>query len=412
MSAAALAERVDALVAALPQPGGVRGAIVRVEVPSAGFAHAAAAGLGREDTGEEATVDHRFHVASVGKMFTATLVLQAAEAGSFGPHGIDTPLGDLAFAPRELIDGVHPSGPTITIRQLLTHTSGMKDMQTDDASGTADELGRPAPDSVMANFWRSARALAAGDRSNEFAQHRWVPWNADALDDPMAGMLNRFLATGTAAAPVGAPGERFHYSDTAYVLLGVLVELATGRRFAELQRERICDPLGLVDTTLAYHDGGNDGGAGAAVTSGPARCDRSGVMDVWLGDIALLSAGLDLSFDWGGGGQVSTAADLCGFLRGLLAGSLFDDPRTVAACTQWVHPTHLPPQRLGVGLGLFHWQAGSHALIGHAGAWGVRVFHDPASGAFVAGTVGQRDDCRWLSDVLDAVHAELKEDLP
>ncbi len=85
MSAAALAERIDALVAALPQPGGVRGAIVRVEVP--GFEHASAAGLGRVDTGEAVTVDHRFHVASVGKMFTATLVLQAAEAGLFGPNG-------------------------------------------------------------------------------------------------------------------------------------------------------------------------------------------------------------------------------------------------------------------------------------------------------------------------------------
>ena len=210
---------------------------------------------------------------------------------------------------------MHPLGPTITIRQLLTHTSGMKDMQADDATGTADELGRPAPDSVVANFWRSARGLAAGDRSDEFALHRWVPWDPAAVDDPMAGMLNRFLATGTAAAPVGAPGERFHYSDTAYVLLGVLVELATGRRYTELQRERICDPLGLDDTTLAYHEAGDDD-----------ACDGPGVMDVWLGDIALLSAGLDLSLDWGGGGQVSTVADLCRFLRGLLAGELFDDP--------------------------------------------------------------------------------------
>jgi hypothetical protein len=38
----------------------------------------------------------------------------------------------------------------------------------------------------------------------------------------------------------------------------------------------------------------------------------------------------------------------------------------------------------------------------------VRVFHDPVSGAFVAGTVGQRDDCAWLSDVLDAVQEELR----
>jgi D-alanyl-D-alanine carboxypeptidase len=329
-------------------------------------------------------------------MFTATLVLQAAESGLFGPDGIDTALGELAFAPRELVEDVHPLGPTITIRQLLTHTSGMKDMQTDDATGTAEEFGRPAPDSVVANFWRSARGLAAGDRSDEFAVHRWVPWDPAAVDDPMAGMLNRFLATGTAAAPVGAPGERFHYSDTAYVLLGVLVELATGRGYSELQREQICDPLGFGNTTLAYHEAGDDDPA-----------DGPGVMDIWLGDVALLSTGLDLSMDWGGGGQVSTVADLCRFLRGLLAGELFDDPTTIEMATTWTHPARLPPQRLGVGLGLFQWQAGSHELVGHAGAWGVRVFHDPVTGTFVAGTVGQRDDCTWLSDVLDAVREEM-----
>jgi D-alanyl-D-alanine carboxypeptidase len=284
----------------------------------------------------------------------------------------------------------------------------MKDMQVDDATGTAAELGRPAPESVMASFWRSARRIAAGDRSDTFALHRWVPWDPAAPDDPMAGMLNRFLATGTAAAPVGAPGERFHYSDTAYVLLAVLVELATGRRLVELQQERISDPLGLTATTLAYHGAGRpDDRGGPGVTPGPARCDGPGVMDVWLGDVPVFSTGLDLSSDWGGGGQVSTVADLCRFLRGLLAGELYTDPATLAASTRWIQPDGLPPQRLGVGLGLFHWQAGRHALVGHAGAWGVRVFHDPVTGAYVAGTVGQQDDCPWLSDVLDAVQEEL-----
>jgi D-alanyl-D-alanine carboxypeptidase len=396
MSAATLADRIDEIVAAIPASDGVRGAVVRVDVPASGIVHAAAAGLGRRDTGEALTVDHRFHVASVGKMFTAALVLQAAEGGRFGRDGIDTPLGELAVAPRALVEGIHPIGPTITLRDLLTHTSGMKDMQVDDASGTADELGRPAPDSVIAKFWRSAKRIAEGDRSDTFALHRWVAWDPDAPDDPMAGMLNRFLTTGTAASPVGAPGERFHYSDTAYVLLALLVELATGRRLADLQRERIGEPLGLTATTLAYCEPG-----GEDADTGP------GVMDVWIGDVPVFSTGLDLSSDWGGGGQVSTVADLCRFLRGLLAGELYAQPATIAAAADWITPAALPPQRLGVGLGLFHWQAGRHALVGHAGAWGVRVFHDPVTGAFVAGTVGQQHDCPWLSDVLDAVEEEL-----
>jgi CubicO group peptidase (beta-lactamase class C family) len=327
-------------------------------------------------------------------MFTAALLLQAAEAGLFGPAGIDSALRDLEFAPRDIVERLHPA---ITVRHLLTHTSGMKDMQVDDSSGTADELGRPAPDSVLAGYWRSATRIAAGDRSDTFALHRWVPWDPTAPDDPMAGMLNRFLATHTADAPVGSPGERFHYSDTAFVLLALLVERATGRSLSELQRERISDPLGLGATTLAYCEPGGD-----EADTGP------GVMEVWLGDVPVLSTGLDLSLDWGGGGQVSTVADLCRFLRGLLAGELYTDPGTIVEAARWIEPPGLPPQRLGVGLGLLHWQAGTRALVGHAGAWGVRVFHDPTTGAYVAGTVGQRDDCTWLSDVLDAVEEELR----
>ena len=108
---------------------------------------------------------------------------------------------------------------------------------------------------------------------------------------------------------------------------------------------------------------------------------------------------------------MSTVADLCRFLRGLLAGDLFADPGTMRRRRPGRTRRTFPPLRLGVGLGLFHWQAGAHELVGHAGAWGVRVFHDPASGAFVAGTVGQRDDCTWLSDVLDAVHDETHEEI-
>jgi D-alanyl-D-alanine carboxypeptidase len=405
MSATALAERIDSIVTDLPATGGVCGAIARVEVPQAGFAHAAAGGHARD--GEPLGVAHRFHVASVGKMFTAALVLRVAEAGGFGPDGIDATLGALSATPPGLVGRVHPAGPAITIRHLLTHTSGMKDIQLDDATGTAASLGRPAPDSVLANFWRSAKRIAAGDRSDTFAMHRWVPWDPASPDDPMGGMLNRFLATGTAAVPVGAPGERFHYSDTGFVLLALLVEQATGRTLAELQRDQICHPLGLDATTLAYHEvGGHDRG-GSTVTLGPAPCDRSGMMDFWLGDIGVLGLGLDVSWDWGGGGQISTAADLCRFLRGLLAGELFDDPVTIGEMTRWSHPLGCPPERPGVGLGLFRWRAGAHTLIGHAGAWGVRVFHDPVSGAFVAGTVGRRHDCAWLAHLIDAVHQEL-----
>jgi D-alanyl-D-alanine carboxypeptidase len=209
-------------------------------------------------------------------------------------------------------------------------------------------------------------------------------------------MLNRYLATGTGRSPVGSPGERFHYSDTAYVLLGVLLERATGRRYHELQRDQIVEPLGLADTYLAYHDD-------------PAPDARSTEADVWYGDIPVLSTGLDLSLDWAGGGQVSTAADLSRFLQALLGGELHRTPTSAAAVRDWRTPPGLTPPRVGIGLGLLHVTAGRRSVIGHSGAWGVRVFHDPASGAYLTGTVGQPDSGAWMADVFDAVDDELVE---
>lgn len=396
MSARTLQDRLDELVGTLPgSPAGVHGAAVRVEVPRVGFAHAAAAGVARADTGEPMTADRRFHVASVGKIVTATLVLRAVEDGRVGPSGLDTTLGALAGLDPTLVHGVHPDGPSITLRQLLSHTSGLKDVQSDGPEGTAAELGGPAPSSVQAAYEASLRRLAAGEPEDRPAcRHRWRPWDPDRPDDRWAGMLNALLSTGTAAAPVGAPGERFHYSDTAYVLLGVIAEHLWGRPYHELQRELVVDPLGLRDTYLAYADD-------------PSPDARRHEADVWYGGLPLLSLGADVSFDWGGGGQVSTVADLCRLVRGVVGGEVHRHAVTTAAVRSFAVPAALPPPFTGVGLGWLRWTAGSREVEGHAGAWGVRAFHDPATGAYVAGTVLQPDPCAWLAAAFDAVADEL-----
>ena len=390
----ALRTRIDAITAAQIQPRGPRSAVMGVHVPRHGFEHASAAGIARADTGRPAVVGDRFHVASVGKMFTAVLVTRAAEAGLFGPDGIDTALGELAVAPRHLVEAIHPAGPTITLRHLLTHTSGMKDNVTDDATGTALELGGPPPDSLISRYVRSMSAARRGGPDDGISRHRWTPWDPDRPNERLAGILNDFIASGTAAAPVGAPGERFHYSDTAFVLLGVLLELATGRRYHELQREQIISPLGLHDTALAYYDD----------TSPTARDDE---MDIWLGSVPLLSAGFDVSFDWSGGGQVSTVADLLRFLEALLdPGSGLMSERY--PLTEWTMPDGLTPPRRAIGLGLFRWDVGHRVVVGHAGAWGVRVFHDPLTDAWLAGTVNERDEGAWVAEIFDAVEDELQ----
>ena len=122
---------------------------------------------------------------------------------------------------------------------------------------------------------------------------------------------------------------------------------------------------------------------------------------MWLGDVALLSDGFDLSFDWGGGGQVSTAADLLRLVRGTVAGTCLASPRATAAMLDPTQPAGLAPPRVAMGLGVQYHRVGDRRVVGHGGAWGVRMFIDPATDIAIAATVGRRDDCAWLPALFD-----------
>ncbi|MCB0998571.1 MAG: beta-lactamase family protein [Acidimicrobiales bacterium] len=361
----------------------------------------ACSGIARADDAFPLTVDTPFHVASVGKMLTATLVHQLVDDGLVGPRGLDATLPELAelgLVDPVLAAGVHPQADSITLRHLLSHTSGMKDMQVDDADGTAEQHGGPAPGSIQASYGASVVRASRGTGDGAFARRRWTAWDPSAPDDPEAGHLNLFLASGTAAAPAGAPGERFHYSDTAFALLGTIVEAARGTSYADAQRTRILDPLGMSHTYLAYGDD-------------PAPDARAREMDVWLAGVGLLSGGFDLSFDWGGGGQVSTVDDLLRLVRGVLAGTCVSAASRDAMLTPSPCPG-LPLPRIGMGLGVHHHRVGERHVIGHAGAWGVRAFVEPASGLAVAATVGCLDPCAWLGDLFDLAEAIVREESP
>jgi D-alanyl-D-alanine carboxypeptidase len=174
----------------------------------------------------------------------------------------------------------------------------------------------------------------------------------------------------------------------------VLLESTTGRAYHEVQREWILEPLGMRHTHMAYVDD-------------PSPRARAEEMDVWFGTVPMLSSGYDLSFDWGGGGQVSTVADMCRFLGAVLDGTLHGNTAE-RLDARWLKPAGLTPPRDAVGLGLFRWIAGRRVVVGHAGAWGVRVFRDPATGASLAGTVNQRDEGKWVADIFDLVEEALR----
>ena len=192
----------DGIVAGPDTPRGCIVAVSRGDGPVV----RACTGTARQDGSLELTTDTPFHVASVGKMFTATLVHQLVDDDLVGPHGLDATLPELAslgLVHPALAAGVHPQAHLITLRHLLSHTSGMKDMQVDDATAIAADLGGPAPASIQAHFGKAVHLARTGRGDGAYARRRWTPWDPSTPDDPDAGHLNLFLASGTAAAPVG-----------------------------------------------------------------------------------------------------------------------------------------------------------------------------------------------------------------
>lgn len=178
-----------------------------------------------------------------------------------------------------------------------------------------------------------------------------------------------------------------HYSDTNYVLLGVIAERVTGSSLPDLLARWIFGPLGLDDTYLEFHQ----------PPRGNARLVYPYLGRMWLGDV-------NTSFDWGGGGLVSTHVDLHRFVRRVLEGRLFYRASTLAAMLD-VRPEDDPRFLLGslssaYGLGVRRLTLGGRTWFGHSGSWGCVVLYCPEDAVSVSVAVHQGENGGVLARVL------------
>jgi len=384
--------------------GPVRSAVVAIDWRGHG-SFAAAAGVARHDTGAPMRVESQFHIASVAKPMTSALIFQASEEGLLGREGIDARLIDTGALPPEICrrlackDGVS-YGETITLRQLLTHTAGLRDAQIDDGETTSEGYGsKPAPNSIVgrraADFRRHIEAVAAGRKPEPGLRtlKHWLPWDPSRPGDAEAGLVNFYLNNGCGEHALWPPGEGFHYSDTAFTILALVAEKLLGASYHRLLRARIFDPLGMNDSFLEAHS-----------DLDPAPWVRE-VSDCWAGEVPMVSYGVTLSNDWGGGGVVATADDLNRFMRGLMEGRLFRRAETLAEMLRWQEPPGRPARYVAVGHGVFTFRTpAGHALIGHSGAWGGRMLATPDGALTLSGTVNMRAaPATWIDEIADEV---------
>jgi D-alanyl-D-alanine carboxypeptidase len=232
-----------------------------------------AVGKTGKDFTETVTANHPYYSASIGKTFTAALIGMLSEEGVIHFNDlISGYLDDELLAGLFVYEGADYKDK-VTVKQLLGHMSGVGDYYEDPVT-----QGDTMVDLL----------LKEQDRI-------WTP-------------LELLSFTRENQKAIARPGEVFHYSDTGYILLGFLIEAVTGQEFHEVLHERILDPLGMNDTYLIFR-------------SEPTNPQKYDILEAYLKGVDLSDTNA-LSFDWSGGGLVTTMSDLLIFNKALNEGKL------------------------------------------------------------------------------------------
>jgi D-alanyl-D-alanine carboxypeptidase len=180
---------------------GVPAVIVGIWVPGKGE-YVVARGTADLKTGRPANLNDKFRIACLTKTFTSTVILQLIDEGKFT---LDTPLSQFDLGLKI------PDADKITVRQLLSHTSGLFNF-TDDQK-----------------FWET------------FLKHPLKPWTSKEL-----------IALALTHPSNFPPGKDYRYNNTDYELLKLIIEKLTGNKAENEIRWRIINRLGLRNTSYPY----------------------------------------------------------------------------------------------------------------------------------------------------------------
>jgi D-alanyl-D-alanine carboxypeptidase len=290
------------------------GILVRVDLPN-----------GELILAEGPSADEAFRIGSVTKLFTAAVVLQLAEEGVLSLD--DT----LPVVLPEHADRFE-FGEQITVRQLLGHTAG---------------LGNLNNDPVFFNDFIVGIEVADGIASNACVSRE----ERDTLS--YASKEGLF-----------EPGTDWAYSNTGYIVLGEIIEAATGRPLHDVYRERILDRLAMEHTWLACDEEPRVEFARGYLEPGEVPLPEQGDAVIDITDVTFSDA-------WSAGGMVSTAEDLAVFARALFTGELFDEAATLDAMLE---TSKSPDSGLGVEI-----RGDTYGKAGDILGYSAQVSYDPTT---------------------------------
>lgn len=242
------------------------GALVAVQTPEGTWS--TALGESDPDAGTPMTVDVHHRIGSLTKTFTGTLILQLAEDG----------LLSLDDTVDQYFEGI-THGDAITIRMLVNMTSGI-----------------------------SSYSLNPAFQEKLFTDPYSV-WTPQELIDE-----------GVTLPPQFAPGEKFDYSNTNFIMLGRIAEMVTNDTFENLIAERITEPLGLTETRMPT----------ASEVALPVPNERGFTLQGTPDDsfVPVDATDWNPSWGWAAGQMTSTLPDMLHWARALANGQGILEPAT------------------------------------------------------------------------------------
>lgn len=287
---------------------------------------------------EPVDADFQFNTASITKTMVAAIILQLEEEGRISimdpaiKHIGD--LGFLNFRNFHIFQG-KPYADSITIEMLLNHTSGIADIFTDAAtrfniSVLLHKKRQYTPEKIIDKYFQY--------NLNKKAFHK--------------------------------PGNGYHYSDINYMILGFIIEKILNKPLHQAIRERIISPLNMINSYFEFYE------------EPKGNLKR---IDAYLNKINMTQK-INTSYEWAGGGIVSTTEDLGKFITSLLDGKLFISNTTLLKMMDTSKSSKFGAD---YGLGLIKYSVGKNIFFGHGGFYGSLMIYDPLDQFLFCGNIGQ-----------------------
>jgi len=319
----------------------VRSCVLSVMKDDGSFSWSGAAGIASQDGQVPMTKDTPIYIASITKLYTATAIMRLCEKGAVS---LDDPMS--RYLPEELIDGIHvykgkDYSHEITIKELLSHTSGIADYYTEKPKEGKSlfELILEEPERV---------------------------WTVDETIERARDDLE----------PNFQPGTDASYSDTNFQLLGKVIEAITGKPLHIVYEDYFFRPLGLKHTWLTGR-------------SEPRFTPSAAPADIFHKDMIITNTRSNGAY-WADGGIVSTAEECIIFLKALNEGRIIGKDK-LKLMHNW-HKLHFPLQ-YGYGTMYFKLPWFINMLMkvsplwGHSGSTGSFLYYCEDLNLYMAGSI-------------------------